>query len=477
MTGIKIQIYQFAKKVIRSLRKQKNIIQIKIVCPLIEIIPVIKAPFRKKIIDRWLRCEEVRFMLNSLFNNIDQGKKFLTSLPTNYLINTEGLFGKLGELQKEKIKRTLDLNRKTVALCFSSAAYREQAGNIANRLRSKGHNVITLTGTVGNDQYEKQQKCVYYGGNGIINGLDFINVAIEVSPTPDRPRKAKKVHFVHDIYDSPMGDVRNMDAFSRYMLKCDYLFLPSHYVVERFKQLIFQARGKFSKEIVKGKPLCLIPGGYIKLDRNLQYFDKHSQETKTLIYAPTVTETRRGGMGDVTSACFGDKIIEAILNHFKDYDLIFRPHPHALDTRVVQNIAKKYGSHPRFIFDDNPSFYMENYSKSALMITDMSGTAYTYAFTTLRPVIFFSHNENKTKKRFKGLKYFEDRSKVGCTVKNVEEMTDKIKLMLTTKDESRARIKEYRDSLIYNIGKAENYFIDNFDYIIEDKKHPDWVYL
>lgn len=471
------QIYQFVKKITYFFGEQKNIIQIKVVCPLIEIVPIIRAFFRKKIINRWLNCEEVRFMLDLLFNDVGEGEKFLTSLPTNHLINTKSLFSKLGGLQKEKIKRTLDLSKKTVAICFPSSAYREHVGNIANRLRSKSYNVLVFVETVCNDQYEKQQKCVYYSGNGIINDLDFIDVLIETSPTSDWPRNARKIFFTHDIYDSPASNAINLDALSRYFLKCDYLFLPSCYVLERWKQLISSARGKFSKDIVKNKQICLIPGGYMKLDRNLEYFDKHKQDTETLIYAPTLTNARMGGMGDVTSIKYGDKIIEAILNHFAGYDLIFRPHPHALHTAIVQNIAKKYGSHPRFIFDDNPSFYMENYSKSALMITDMSGTAYTYAFTALRPVMFFLHNESKAKKRWKGFKYFEDMSKVGCMSQDIDEMIDKIKLLLVTKDEFSSKIKEHRDSVIYNVGKAEDYFIDNFEYIIKDKKHPDWVYI
>lgn len=461
------QIYQLAQKIVYFLRRQINTIQIKVISPLIDIAPKSRAFFRKKMIRRWLNCGEVRFMLDV----VGQEEKFLTSLPTKYLINANGLFSKLGELQKERIKMTLDLSKKTVAVYFPSGAYREHAGNITNRLGSKGYNVLFFIGTVCNDQYEKQQKPAYYGNNGIMEDLDFIDVLIETSPTPDRPRKARKIFFVHDIYDSPYSDAVNMDAFLRYMLKCDYLFLPSNCLLERYKQLISSVRGESSKRV------GLIPGGYIKLDRNLEYFDKHKQDTKTIIYAPTITNVRMGGMGDVTSIEHGDKIVEAVLNHFSNYNLIFRPHPHALHTAVVQNIVKKHSSHPRFMLDDNPSFYMDNYSKSALMITDMSGTAYTYCFTTLRPVIFFSHNDNKAKKRWKGIKYLEDRSKVGYIANDIDEMTDKIRLLLAAKNEFSSKIKKLRDSQVYNIGKAEDYFLDNFEYIIKDKKHPDWVYV
>ena len=51
------------------------------------------------------------------------------------------------------------------------------------------------------------------------------------------------------------------------------------------------------------------------------------------------------------------------------------------------------------------------------------------------------------------------------------------KSLLAAQDEWTAKIEQHRNSLIYNIGKAEDYFIDNFEYIAEAKKHPDWVYI
>ncbi len=50
----------------------------------------------------------------------------------------------------------------------------------------------------------------------------------------------------------------------------------------------------------------------------------------------------------------------------------------------------------KFIFDQSAD-YLSNYGNSCCLITDMSGTAYTYAFFTLKPVIFYSKNETKLK--------------------------------------------------------------------------------
>ena len=97
----------------------------------------------------------------------------------------------------------------------------------------------------------------------------------------------------------------------------------------------------------------------------------------------------------------GRDIVAALLEQFSEYKIIFRPHPHTVDTPEVRKIAEAFKGYPQFEFDTNASFYMENYARSQLMITDMSGTAFTYAFTTSRPVVFFSHKVHNFRSFYK----------------------------------------------------------------------------
>ena len=60
------------------------------------------------------------------------------------------------------------------------------------------------------------------------------------------------------------------------------------------------------------------------------------------------------------------------------------------------------------------------------LITDISGTAYTYAFLTNKPVIFFSKNEKLINELGHGnLSYFEDRNKI---INNIKTLEKKIKI-------------------------------------------------
>ena len=62
---------------------------------------------------------------------------------------------------------------------------------------------------------------------------------------------------------------------------------------------------------------------------------------------------------------------------------------------------------------DTNSSYLESNSKSKFLLTDFSGTAYTYAFSTLKPVIFYSPHDNNLLKteNDSDLSFFKDREK------------------------------------------------------------------
>ena len=93
---------------------------------------------------------------------------------------------------------------------------------------------------------------------------------------------------------------------------------------------------------------------------------------------------------------------------------------------IIKNICVKYKDRSNFFLDDNIS-YLDSYRRSKILITDFSGTAYTYAFSKLRPVIFFSSNEsNLIKSDFSDLFFFKDRLEVGKIVQNIDSLNEEI---------------------------------------------------
>ena len=107
------------------------------------------------------------------------------------------------------------------------------------------------------------------------------------------------------------------------------------------------------------------------------------------------------------------------------------------------------------------------------MITDFSGTAYTYAFCKLKPVIFFSKNEkNLINSNLANLYYFKDREEIGTIESNIENMNNTIDFV-DKKIESFSinintlrynRIEYFDNSMkqnLFNIKKILNYEQNN----------------
>ena len=108
-------------------------------------------------------------------------------------------------------------------------------------------------------------------------------------------------------------------------------------------------------------------------------------------------------------------MINEILNK-TTFNVILRPHPYNRYDQRIFEIGKLFKKNSKFNYDESDN-YIHTYSKSMILITDLSGTAYTYTFLTLNPVIFFSPYEEKIKSyNYDKLKYFINREKIGVII-------------------------------------------------------------
>ena len=111
---------------------------------------------------------------------------------------------------------------------------------------------------------------------------------------------------------------------------------------------------------------------------------------------------------------------------FKKYKVVYRPHPSNAKEMKILNIEKKFKNNPYFELDISNN-YFQVYTKSSFLITDLSGTAYTYALLTDNPVIFFSRNENYINKtNYKKLNYFINRKKIGIIIHRTKQLKSAI---------------------------------------------------
>ena len=126
-------------------------------------------------------------------------------------------------------------------------------------------------------------------------------------------------------------------------------------------------------------------------------------------------------------------------------------------------MKEKYRKNVRFSFDESEN-YFNTYSRSKLMITDISGTAYTFAFLVLSPVIFLSLNEKKiVENEYANYNFYLDRNKIGKTIFDNKEILNSIKLIFKEYPLYEKNIFELRGNMKY-LNKTKNEiknFIEN----------------
>ena len=185
---------------------------------------------------------------------------------------------------------------------------------------------------------------------------------------------------------------------------------------EKFKLLLVNKKLKAPK---------IINTGYLKLDHVRRKLISINNKKDSILLAPTGNHMLKNF--NISNDLIN--IIDNLLNKTKD-KIIFRPHPIDLTEKgninYVTKIVNKFRGYNNFTVDLSIS-YLKSYSKAKLLVTDFSGTAYTFAFATLRPVIFYSKNEAKFKKtEYNNLAYFKDRLQIGYILKDITHLTNLI---------------------------------------------------
>lgn len=272
------------------------------------------------------------------------------------------------------------------------------------------------------------------------------------------PPKSKNIYISHDIYDAPMVNKNLEKKIFLRINKLNYIFLSSKISVDYFKS-------QFKKFKIQNNPK-LINTGYLKLDNliNKTKISFTKKESQNILIAPGYSFAFK----NYNMYSIIDKIFYELLDKTNE-KIIFRPHPLDLtkkgDLEKVENIIERFKNYKNFNYDLSVS-YVKSYKKSKILITDLSSTAYTYAFSNEKPVIFFSKNENKLKKDyFSDLNYFKDRQKIGYVVTNVRNIINIVQKINSKKNTIKRKIINLRKKRIFYLGKSVKKTLKEIDAI------------
>ena len=263
-------------------------------------------------------------------------------------------------------------------------------------------------------KYEIENKDnTYFMNQFFLKFLFFIDYFISNYISDFFPRGSKKIYIHHCITDSPLTDIRKDYEIAGRFNKYDFILINSKYVKKYFENII----NRFCKKNKLNNSIKIIDVGYPRIDFLLKKKSKNKSKLKknSIIIAPANFMAFK----NFTLLTYLEFIIDTLLKHF-DYNIIFRPHPQNRKDILFENnknnykidILEKYKREKRFSIDVTDD-YSNNYFKTNLMISDLSGTAFTYSFLTENPVLFFSLNEKIYKKHYQKFEHFKLRDKIG----------------------------------------------------------------
>lgn len=422
----------------------------------------------------------------------------------------------LQRFQLNRIYSAMSGFEKVVAFFCPDKAFRNNFGDLPRRLAEKKYGVLYLFGLSAGDDFESHETSFYVGGELILK-VDCVNLYFTgtiMDALPDGAKKALIIHgsfapFSPERYEK-IEEVQGEEMlpfdeqykralaarshFSAFFRLYDYYVVSSAYfhaaIVSVAKVYGLKPCGQLSdapgpshrhfkvfNDALQGRKIPerihIVPAGYPQIDVNLEAATAYRGPKNIITYAPTPLNGKPVWNKYSSLYNAGLQIVEALLNAFPDYEIVFKPHIMDKNDQtmiVVENFSARAG----FRVDWSGSKYIELYSKTAVLVSDFSSTAYTFALSTLSPVLFYSPNESMMPQSLRDEPYCRERERIGRVATTPEEMVSSIRLMLESATLYQEKIAVFRDENIYNVGCSEAYLCEAVEEMILGQKRDTW---
>jgi YidC/Oxa1 family membrane protein insertase len=222
------------------------------------------------------------------------------------------------------------------------------------------------------------------------------------------------------------------------------------------------------------KGLKLIRAGYPKLDLMLaapETRQPRSSAKATAVYAPTHVIASNERLASLRR--YGERIVEELLAG--GYRVIFRPHPMSFldeDRLLVDRIDAANVGNPAFSLDRSKD-YTRSYASADFMVTDLSGTGFTYSLTFARPCMFFAADE-EAERGLNGAQ-FDDRHRIGAVVRDVSQLLPKAAELSRT--DMTQDLLRFRGEFVFNSGNSATEIVSALEDILAGRDPPDAIRL
>ena len=344
-------------------------------------------------------------------------------------------------------KKYFNKNLKIIFIYFPIRSDKNFIYDLIEKIKKEKNIEVILGYNTDASEELKIYKKTFFFNLSVLKYIKKIDIFISSYVVYEFPDCLNKIYINHDIYDTPMVNHEKESFLFNSLCKYNYIFVPS----DVSKKLIENKINDYVSNELK-KPI-LINTGYLKLDYISEQLKQTTDQEDSVLLAPTLSSM----LIEYNLNDHLDTIIGELLKNTKN-KIIYRPHPGDVRDKIqnikIKKIIQKYKNNNHFTIDLNTS-YLESYKKSKILITDFSGTAYTFAFSTLKPVIFFSINDNKLKtSTYKNLFFFKDRNEIGKVIENMKYLNDTIESLISKINIYSHKIKLLRSRRILYFQKS-----------------------
>ena len=374
--------------------------------------------------------------------------------------------------EKEDYKRFLTFENKQIVFYSEKNGFYKYFRDVIETIQRRTDVIIHYISSDPDDEIfslTSDTFHTYYIEEKLMVLMMRMDADIVVMTTPDLQKYYIKRSMVRDdveyVYmDHGMNSVNLMlrrgalDAF-------DTVFCANANVVEELR----------AQEKVYGlKEKNLVPYGYAMIDNMIRAYEKQppvKNDPPVILIAPSWQED------NIMDSCI-DGLLTALLP--MQYRVIVRPHPQYVRhyPEKLQTLQAKYASSPNFTLQTDFSSN-ETVFNADVLVTDWSGTAYEYSFTTLKPCLFINTPMKVMNPDYRDIDVtpfdISIRNQIGIALEpgQIDQIAPAVHRLLHEQAFSPESIAALRSQSLFNIGKAASVGADYLiNRLIEKSRQP-----
>ena len=395
----------------------------------------------------------------------------------------EDINKKNGKRTKEQIKKEKEdykkffkiVNKHLVFYSESNGFYKYYKGIIDYLLENTNLVIHYITSDYNDNIFKMEKenkniKAYYIEEKKLITLMMKMDADVVVMTMPDIDNFHIKRSYVRKdieyIFIPHSMDSLNMTMRKGSMDHYDTVFSTGKNQTEEIEEL---------NKVYDIKDRKIFKWGYTLLDDMIENYEKNKSknENTTVLIAPSWQKD------NIVDVCL-DKILESLKG--KNYNVVVRPHP-----QHVRHMKDKFEKMKEEYKNDKNIEIQTDFSSNKtvfdadLMITDWSGIAYEYAYTTKKPVLFVDTPMKIMNPEYKKISVepinIWSRKELGeiVSIEDCNQIDKVVEKMLKDREKYSSKISKLVDEYVYNLGTSgqvgAEYIIEAVQKKINDRKN------